>query len=83
MHGLLLLPRMQPMTLRKHAPPLLLFKAYLGKTPYDWQLDDTEAILLLGIISPLKVLQQDQVCDYVFPIQSYFFHISRFEDFRK
>ena len=71
------------MTLRKHAPPLLLFEAYSGKTPYDWQLDDTEAILLLGIISPLKVLQRDLVCDYVFLIQSYFFHISRFEDFRK
>ena len=67
-----------------------LFKARSGKTPYDWQLDVTEAILLgldstviagtgsgktipfmlpllahpekiVIIISPLKVLQQDQV----------------------
>ena len=67
-----------------------LFKARSGKTPYDWQLDVTEAILLgldstviagtgsgktipfmlpllahpekiMIIISPLKVLQRDQV----------------------
>jgi ATP-dependent helicase YprA (DUF1998 family) len=66
------------------------FKARSGKTPYDWQLDVTEAILLgldstviagtgsgktipfmlpllahpekvIIIISPLKVLQRDQV----------------------
>ena len=68
-----------------------LFEARSGKTPYDWQLDVTKAILLgldsvviagtgsgktipfmlpllahpekiVIIISPLKVLQQDQVC---------------------
>ena len=37
----------------------------------------------LVIISPLKVLQRDQVYDDVFLIQSYFFLISRFEDLRK
>ena len=74
-----------------------LFKAHSGKTPYDWQLDVTEALLLgldsiviagtgsgktipfmlwllvypekiVIIISPLKVLQQDQVCDEVLTI---------------
>ena len=69
-----------------------LFKARSGKTPYDWQLDVAEAILLgldstviagtgsgktipfmlpllahpekiTIIISPLKVLQRDQVCN--------------------
>ena len=96
MHGLLLQPRMQLITLNKRAPLLLscfnLFEARSGKTPYDWQLDVTEAILLgldsmviagtgsgktipfmlpllahpekmVIIISPLKVLQRDQVCD--------------------
>ena len=85
-----------------------LFKARsgTGKTPYDWQLDVTEAILLgldsmviagtgsgktipfmlpllahpgknIIIISPLKVLQQDQVCDKSLTnilIQNCFFH---------
>jgi ATP-dependent helicase YprA (DUF1998 family) len=75
------------------------FKARSGKTPYDWQLDTIEALLLgldsmviagtgsgktipfmlpllanpekiVIIISPLKVLQRDQVCDYLSTILS-------------
>ena len=95
-----------------HSTITQLFEACSGKTPYDWQLDVTEAILLsldstviaetgsgktipsmlpllahsekmVIIISALKVLQRDQVCDDVFLIQSYFFLVSRFEDLRK
>ena len=94
-----------------------LFKARSGKTPYDWQLDVTEALLLgldsmviagtgsgktipfmlpllvhpekiIIVISPLKVLQRDQVCasDEVLTILSnskLFLHLSRSGDLRK
>jgi ATP-dependent helicase YprA (DUF1998 family) len=48
-HGFLLQTWMQAMTLDKQAPPLLSLSKLAQakrKTPYDWQLDVTEAILL-------------------------------------
>ena len=84
MHGLLLLPRMQPVTLGKHAPPLLsCSKLTQAKHSMTSNLTTLKLYYYLVIISPLKVLQRDQVYDDVFLIQSYFFLISRFEDLRK